>query len=167
MRIGPILDIQCTGDEDSLDSCTVSNSDRNYNHSNDAGVICLPLFVDNLCTNQSFFDSVCRADSTDTTSVTTTRTNAIDPETETTSDTTSETTAMTTCTCPTGTSPNPGTPGFVGGNNCTGTPTMDNLLPAVLGALLGITVIILICVVIGWIITCILMKRKQDDSKRT
>ena len=113
MRIGPILDIQCTGNESRLDLCTVSNNDRNYDHSNDAGVICLPRVVVNLCTNQSFFDSECKVFRTDVTT--------------------------------------------------TDIPVMviDNSL---LGALLGITVIVLICIVIGWVLTCIVMKRKLNDA---
>ena len=68
MGIGLILDIQCTGNETSLDSCTVSSNDRNYDHSNDAGVICLSntQFVSNLCTNESIFDSECKMFRTDT-----------------------------------------------------------------------------------------------------
>ena len=130
MGIGPILDIQCTGNEDSLDSCTVSNNDRNYDHSNDAGVICLPLFVGNLCTNQTFFNSVCKVDTT-----------------------TGPTIGSTACTCPGGTSPNSGTQGVV-----------DITVLAVPGAFLGITIIVLICVVLGWVITCIIMKKKLNNA---
>ena len=74
MRIGPILDIQCTGNESRLDLCIISNNDRNYDHSNDAGVICLPQVVVNLCTNLSFFDSVCEVVKTDATIIATTTT---------------------------------------------------------------------------------------------
>ena len=160
MRIGPILDIQCTGNESRLDLCIVSNNDRNYDHSNDAGVICLPQVVVNLCTNQSFFDSVCEVVKTDATIATTTTVGIV-------TETASETTTMPACTCPTGTSPISGTAGSVGGNNCTGTPLMDSMLPAVLGALLGVTVLVLICAIIGWVVTYIVMKGKLNISKRT
>ena len=121
MGIGPILGIQCTGNEDGFDLCNISSNDRNYDHSNDAGVICLShtQFVSNLCTNEFIFDSECKMFRSDVT---------VSPTTD--------------------------------------IPLMvkDDSLPAVLGTLLGITVIVLICVVIGWVLTCILLWRKLNDA---
>ena len=160
MRIGPILDIQCTGNESRLDLCIVSNNDRNYDHSNDAGVICLTQVVGNLCTNQSFFDSVCEVYKTDATIATTTTTVGIVIETA------SETTTMPACSCPTGTSRISGTAGSVGGNNgtCNSLIVMENTILAVLGALLGVTVVVLIGMIIGVILTYIIMRKIQRSG---
>ena len=54
---GPIMSATCTGSEKNLSSCVLINNGHNYNHSNDAGVMCssstAQTVTDDLATNAS------------------------------------------------------------------------------------------------------------------